>query len=71
MGLRMKGGFHGMSLLQVQKRGVVEGTNRWEIQTEGMRHQCCVSENNPNWGTFPSPNAIGSHLQGANRTGEE
>jgi hypothetical protein len=33
VGLRMKGGFHGMSLLREQKRGVVEGTNRWEIQT--------------------------------------
>ena len=25
-------------------RKEVEGTNRWVIQTRGMRHQCCVSE---------------------------
>ena len=67
----MKGGFHGMSLVGVQERGVVEGTNRWETQTQGMRHQCCVSESASELGNVSPPKCDGISSSRSQSDGEK
>jgi len=66
----MKGGFHGMSLLRVQKRG--RGNESLGDPDPG--HEAPMlrfGERIRTGERFPLPNAMGSHLQGANRTGKK